>query len=181
MVQEIKKAIIKNSGEKTALFFSGGLDSSIIAKILKDNNEEFKCFTTGISESKDIEWAKIAAEKMDLDLEIIKIKDYEKYLDKVMKEFNFTNSIDLSISIPFFIACERASKYSSVGITGLGADEIFAGYGSHRKAYPNFKKVQEECENRLEIVKNDLKRDNQISSYFGMKLSNEYFSSKKNK
>jgi asparagine synthetase B (glutamine-hydrolysing) len=172
----IETAVLRTDGG--ALFFSGGLDSSLIAKILRDNRKRFRCFTSGLPNSKDLAWAKKAAGLMNLEIELIEINDYEKLLDEVFGRFSFKNAVDLSIAVPFFASCRKSRDYSINGITGLGADEAFAGYGSHRRVYPDMEKVQDECRKRLLGVKDDLKRDRQIAACFGMELSTPFLDRK---
>jgi len=72
----IKEAITKRIPErKVGLLFSGGLDSTVIAKILKDHGTEFTCYTAalkvrGMKEADDLVYAKKVAKKLGLKLKI---------------------------------------------------------------------------------------------------------------
>ena len=54
--------------ERFGILLSGGIDSTLIAKICKDCRTDFRCFCVGIKGSADIEGAKIAADKLSLNL-----------------------------------------------------------------------------------------------------------------
>ena len=53
---------------KFGILLSGGIDSTLIAKICKDFRTDFRCFCVGIKGSADIEGAKIAANKLNENL-----------------------------------------------------------------------------------------------------------------
>ena len=67
--ETLKKNIINSiPKEPFGILLSGGVDSTLIAKICKDNGVDFRCFCVGTKGSVDVKGAKIAAEKLDLDL-----------------------------------------------------------------------------------------------------------------
>ena len=63
-----KNVIDSMPSEPFGVLLSGGVDSTLIAKICKDNGADFRCFCVGIKGSADINGAKLAAEKLKLNL-----------------------------------------------------------------------------------------------------------------
>ncbi len=172
LIDAVEKNLNKN--EKVGLLFSGGLDSSIIGKILIDLNVDFVPITVGIKNSKDV----IASKKMAKDFfknhVIIDVnkKVIEKTIPEVIKIIDNSNVVDISVGCVTFLA----SKYASIFglkkiISGLGSDEIFCGYKSHEVALDKgFEEVHKECEKRVMDVKKDLERDTKISKNFDIKI-----------
>ena len=89
--QEQKKIILKNTEQllnqaiekripnrKFGLLFSGGIDSTFLAKHFKDNNYDFTCYTAVLDTEnivpKDLGYAQKAAQELGLKLKIKKIK-----------------------------------------------------------------------------------------------------------
>src|SRR3990172_5762934 len=69
--EEVMKALItavekRVPKEKFGLFLSGGVDSCLIALLLKKFTDNFVCYTVGIKGSKDVAAAQIAADKLKL-------------------------------------------------------------------------------------------------------------------
>ena len=63
--EAIKKSVISNlPNEPLGILLSGGIDSSLIAKICKDYGADFRCFCVGIKNSEDI---KVAGDSILLD------------------------------------------------------------------------------------------------------------------
>ncbi|MBI2650951.1 hypothetical protein HYX01_00585, partial [Candidatus Woesearchaeota archaeon] len=78
----IEKAIINRikNLKKFGILFSGGIDSTLIALICKKHNCNFTCFTVGIENSQDIEYAKVIAQKYNFSLEyrVLTLEEFEK-------------------------------------------------------------------------------------------------------
>src|SRR3989344_6081189 len=77
LFEAVKKRIPK---KKLGLLFSGGIDSTILAVILKEFNVDFTCYVSGfysenIKEAEDVIFAKKVAKELNLDLKVIEIKD----------------------------------------------------------------------------------------------------------
>src|SRR5574341_1721500 len=63
LVAAVEKRVPK---EKFGLWLSGGVDSSLLAVILKKFTDNFVCYSVGIKGSKDLEAAEFAAKKLKL-------------------------------------------------------------------------------------------------------------------
>ncbi|MBT7903717.1 diphthine--ammonia ligase [Candidatus Woesearchaeota archaeon] len=172
----LHKAILKRvPNKKFALLFSGGIDSTIIAWILKQKGYEFDCYTTvfedpALKEPEDLFYAKKIAAQIGLNLKIIKIKigDVEKYLKKIVPLIEDSNVVKVGVALTFFAACEQASKDGNkVIFSGLGSEEIFAGYNRHKQS----QNVNNECLSGLiKIYERDLYRDDVITMFNHLEL-----------
>ncbi len=179
-IDKIKKAlvlaVIKNmKDQKTGVLFSGGVDSSTIALILKQNRCDFICYTAGVKagrleRARDAEAAEYAAEKHGFKLNITEeeLEMVEKDIKDVMKIIKSHNVIKVGVGLAMYVAMREAKKDGvKLMYSGIGSEEIFAGYERHRKASD----ISEECRKGLdEIKKRDLERDYAIAGHFGIDL-----------
>ncbi len=158
---------------KLDLLFSGGLDSSFIALILKKLNIDFTCYAcavSGLGESKDLEYARKVANSLDLNLKIIEVglDDVEKELPLVCKLIESNNVTKVSVALPFYFACKKAKEDGAkVILSGVGSEDLFAGYERYVKSID----INKECYNGLlNIYERDLYRDDVITMYNNMEL-----------
>lgn len=161
VVNSIKKNIPQ---ERFGILFSGGVDSTVIAQVCKKEKKDFICYTAalkdkGLKQAEDLTFAKKVAKKLNLKLKIktINLDETEDYIKKILKILKEPNVIKVGVALPFYIAFEMAKKDNiNVMFSGLGSEELFAGYERHTKA----KDVNKECFNGfLNIYERDIKRD----------------------
>lgn len=121
-------------------FFSGGLDSSIIAHFVKGNkNIQHYCAS---KEEKDLKkegttsdghYAKKLAEEWGMNLEFINIGGNELTKELIQKTVQFNDDIIADGSqIPSYLITKKAASKSTVILSGMGADELFLGYAGHQ-------------------------------------------------
>ncbi|MFO7711219.1 MAG: diphthine--ammonia ligase, partial [Candidatus Woesearchaeota archaeon] len=163
----IKKRI---PDKKIGLLFSGGIDSTFLALVLKELGIPFTCYTAGVSEeSKDVKAAREVAEHLNLPLRT-KILDegLPAYLERIVPLIEDSNVVKVGVAIPFYLACEMAKKDNvKVLFSGLGSEEIFAGYNRHRQA----KDINKECLNGLlNMYERDLYRDDKVTMHHTIEL-----------
>ena len=147
------RSILENSISKYEskwIALSGGLDSSILAHLLKEQKPHAMTIITKDFFGTDLTYAQIIAKHTKLPLSLIQV-NMEEILDSIDETIrilgNF-NDIEIRNSIVPYIYLSSLKKMgvNSV-ITGDGADEIFAGY--------NFllKKRYEELDEELKRIK----------------------------
>ena len=123
------------SDVEVGLFLSGGLDSSLIGSIMKNQlGSKIKGFNIDYEEKFDgyageSEEATFAANHIGLDL----VKDKIKYLDykQILNNYTFFQDdlVGDEVGIPlFFLGRSTKSKSIKVVQVGEGADELFYGY-----------------------------------------------------
>ena len=115
----------EESGE-TAVAFSGGVDSALVAAGLGG-----PCYVAGFPDSHDLEVARAAADAMGLDLRVVELDhaDVERAVPRVAGATGRTNAMDVSIALPLYLVAERAATdgFDRLAV-GQGADELFGGY-----------------------------------------------------
>lgn len=170
--QAIKKRIPE---KKFGLLFSGGIDSTYLAKYFKDKGQDFTCYTavldtdSGVVPS-DLEAAQKVAKELGLKLKIkkIKLQEIPNYLKKIVPLIEDSNVVKVGVALTFYVACEMAKADScKVIFSGLGSEEIFAGYERHK----NSANINQECLSGLrKIYERDLYRDDVLTMDNSMEL-----------
>ncbi len=169
---EVERLLIKalKKRKSDVIAFSGGIDSALLAALA---DWKVKLVCVGLEGSPDLIEAEKLANENSWDIIFFKItsKDVENAISKVVKlvEGDYTN---ISIAAFEFLLYGFVKKlgYKSV-ITGLGAEEIFAGYKRHRDA----KDVHQECWNGLkELYEKDLVREEILAKYFKLDVRSPF-------
>ena len=129
---------------------SGGLDSSILAHLRKDQKPQTMTIITKDFLGTDLTFAQIIAKHVGLSLSLIQV-NMEEVLDSInetIKILGNFNDIEIRNSIvPYIYLTTLKKKGVNSVITGDGADEVFGGY--------NFllKKSDNEIEDELKRIK----------------------------
>jgi asparagine synthase (glutamine-hydrolysing) len=114
-------------------FLSGGVDSSAVSAILKKTNPNLRAFTIGFDDERynEIPYAKKVAEHLNLDhiTRNVTMSDVEVVYKKMVKLYDEPYN-DFSF-VPTYYVCKEAKSFSSVVISGDGADEVFCGYDKY--------------------------------------------------
>lgn len=141
----LNNAIVSQTAQnqKNGLFLSGGLDSSLLAALFKKNNltDNLNYYTTYTSFAdyekfgfeSDFKFSEIVANHLDINLTVVN------------PSFNSFNPLELSKKLEYPL-CDGAVFYTDIlakkahndGVkvlySGMGADELFAGYRRHKIA-----------------------------------------------
>jgi asparagine synthase (glutamine-hydrolysing) len=134
--QTLEDAVIKRtmSDVPWGAFLSGGLDSSIISAIVRQQVDELHTFSVGIEGSRDLEAARLAARHIgSIHHEYtLTVEEVWKELPRIVYSLESFDQDLVRNSIPTYFCSRLAAEYVKVILTGEGADELFAGYPYYR-------------------------------------------------
>tara|TARA_Y100000310_G_scaffold111103_1_gene109497 strand:- start:6291 stop:7193 length:903 start_codon:yes stop_codon:yes gene_type:complete len=178
----IEKAVISRAENlgKFGIMFSGGVDSTLIAFLCKKHNYDFTCFAIGLENSQDIEQARKVAEKYNFNLKykIFTLEELEETIKETIKILQSTDIVWVSVGSVVYAALQLALQHNIKTLfSGLGTEEIFAGYQRHEEALSNndFAAVHKESWNGLKNMwTRDLLRDSKIATHLGIELRTPY-------
>lgn len=164
ILDSVKKRVPK---EEFAVFFSGGVDSALIALILKQLGCKFTCYTVGFQSEngeipQDIWYAREIAKRFDLNYveKVFNLKEASDIIKQAVKIFptpkEFNAEYFVTIDVASVVIAAKSIAKEKIFFSGLGAEEIFAGYNRHCKV----EDVNAECWRGLrEMWSRDLYRD----------------------
>jgi diphthine-ammonia ligase len=182
LIEAVKKRILEDG--KLGVLFSGGIDSTLIAFILKKLDIEFVCISVGFHDGEakipeDIVESKRIANELGFEQEriMLNLDEMERVFKKtaqILKESGeeLVTVVNLGVGAVEVAAIEHGKKH---GIThflgGLGSEEIFAGYDRHEKALEQGGNdaLHNECLAGLKkMYQRDLRRDTLIPQALGV-------------
>ncbi|MBI2079976.1 7-cyano-7-deazaguanine synthase [Candidatus Micrarchaeota archaeon] len=125
----LQRSVEENLEDRIGIAFSGGIDSTLIAKVAKEH-AEILLFSVGTKESQDLEYAeKIAAE---LGLKLHKSVLAEPDILEIYKKCQEIIPGDLlkvELMVPVYEVARMAKENGiSVVLFGSGSEELFVGY-----------------------------------------------------
>jgi len=121
--------------DEIGVIFSGGLDSSYLALLLREMSEnvplKIKLYAVGVKDSHDVEAAIYASKFLNLDLEICEVTEdlIRQALPEVVKAIGDDNLMKVGVGLTTYFATKLVARDGiKVAISGQGADELFGGY-----------------------------------------------------
>ncbi|MBW3018929.1 asparagine synthetase B, partial [Candidatus Woesearchaeota archaeon] len=167
LVKAVQKRVPKR---KLGLLFSGGLDSTILAFLLKKLKVPFNCYMTVCGKKNDAEQAMKIAKELKLNLKVIKVSEdkIKKALPEVISLIESADPVKVEVATTLYFSLKEARKDNiKVIFSGVGADDIFGGYKRMLAA----KEINlDSISNLRRMYERDLYRDDVISMYNNIEL-----------
>ncbi len=177
MIQSIESV---TESKTMGISFSGGVDSSLLAKITKDLGYDVMLLTMGFEDSHDVEFSKIMAKTLGMrhEIELISEKTFSDVARKIWDMINVDNLSWNENCIAFYYVAKLAKRKNiTVIMTANGIDELFCGYNSYRDFIPEGEEavlglMKEKLDNEIRMMK----AVNQVTSEFGVQIVQPFLS-----
>ena len=175
LLTEMQNAVKSTiSDNKIGVAFSGGVDSTLLAKLLKDMDYDVNLLTVGFHDSHDINFAlevnQILGYKHDiLEIDPITFKEISSEIHNIIKTDNLSWNEN---SIAFYYVSKLAQDHGlTTVVTANGIDELFCGYNSYREAISiGENEVIEMMNSKLENEKQMMVAVNNVCSKFRVQI-----------
>ena len=165
--------------DKVGIIFSGGVDSTIIARITVDLGIKPILYSVGQESSVDLKFSKKAAKWLDLPLkyQLIDEKVVRENLPGILDAIEDYNIMKIGVGMTAYLSSKMAHEDGlKVVLSGQGADELFGGYHRYLDYFHN------KGENAQDDLKNDvlnlyhvnLERDDEACMAHGVELRVPY-------
>jgi asparagine synthase (glutamine-hydrolysing) len=161
---------------RVGLLFSAGLDSSLLAWIMRDlgREKDLTLYTSGLEGCVDLECVNRVKEEFEVRTRIIGEEELMNYVRKVIYAIEDWNPMKVSVGLPLYAACEAAGDAGlKVVLSGQGADELFAGY--HRYLNMSVDDVEKALITDIQrIAEVNLERDDAVAMASALELRVPY-------
>jgi asparagine synthase (glutamine-hydrolysing) len=176
------EAVSECAPEKIAVAFSGGVDSSLLARICQDLGKETTLITVGFSGSHDIQFSSTIAAKMVMKQVVLEIEhdDFGEKLQTVRERIRCANTSHLENCVAYLYISKAAREEGlDVVLSGNGCDELFCGYNAYRVVYDRgdaalSQLMEEKIANELELVA----EISVVARQFGVEVRQPFLSEK---
>ncbi|WXG42617.1 MAG: asparagine synthase-related protein [Promethearchaeati archaeon SRVP18_Atabeyarchaeia-1] len=117
--------------KEIGILFSGGLDSSVVAKLSMDLGVKCRLYCAGTRSSRDIYNARRMSSTLQIPLTEAEVtyENVAENLPRVVSLVESTDMIVVSTSLPIYFAIrESVNRGETLVLHGQGADELYGGY-----------------------------------------------------
>lgn len=128
----LDEAVVKRlmADVPVGVYLSGGLDSSLVAALMRPHTVRLHSFTAGTEGAPDLEAAREVAALLGTEHHelIYSADEVEAAIPEVIGSLESFDAPLVRSAVPMYFVSTLAARHVKVVLTGEGADELFAGY-----------------------------------------------------
>jgi len=162
LLEALRYAVEKFCPRHVSVFFSGGLDSLILAKLIRDRGYSPLLLTVGTVESHDFAAAESAASFLGLEVEkvVVDEKNVAKALELLENVLGPLGDMDAAIAVAMYLLSKKSVEMGcGAAVLGQGADELFGGYMKYERILH---------ENGYQVLEQVMRRDFEMLAAEGL-------------
>lgn len=170
--RRLETAVYKRlmSDVPVGVYLSGGLDSSLIAALMRPHTVQLHSFTAGMEGAPDIAAARQVANFLGTSHHelIYTAEEVKNALPEVIRYLESFDAPLVRSAVPMYFVSKLAAEHVKVVLSGEGADELFAGYSYLGKITngPTLRKELADITIRLQDT--NLQRADRVSMAHGL-------------
>jgi asparagine synthase (glutamine-hydrolysing) len=130
--RRLDHAVVKRlmSDVPVGVYLSGGLDSSVVAALMRPHAVRLHSFTAGMEGAPDIEAAREVARFLGTEHHemVYTPADVQSALPLIIRCLESFDAPLVRSAVPMYFVSRLAAEHVKVVLSGEGADELFAGY-----------------------------------------------------
>jgi len=130
--RRLDRAVVKRlmSDVPVGVYLSGGLDSSLVAALMRPHTVRLHSFTAGMPGAPDLEAARTVARFLGTEHHELTYtaQDVRNALPEVVRCMESFDAPLVRSAVPMYFVSKLAAQHVKVVLSGEGADELFAGY-----------------------------------------------------
>ena len=157
IAETLERAVVKRlmADVPVGVFLSGGLDSSLIAALMRRHVDELHSFSVGLEGSSDLDAAREVARSLGTihHERVYTPADVVAAIDPVIRHLESWDPALIRSAIPCWFVSELAARHVKVVLSGEGSDEAFAGY-RYFASYEDPAELHAECARLLGALHN---------------------------
>lgn len=130
--RRLEQAVVKRlmGDVPVGVYLSGGLDSSLVAALMRPHSVRLHSFTAGMAGAPDLEAAREVARFLETEHHelVYTATDVERALPEVIAHLESFDAPLVRSAVPMHFVSRLVAEHVKVVLSGEGADELFAGY-----------------------------------------------------
>jgi asparagine synthase (glutamine-hydrolysing) len=163
--------------DRVGIIFSGGVDSLLIAYLIRKLGVPFTCYTAGHGdEASDLGWAIRLAEQLGFPLQYKKLSKEAigELVPEIIRDIEDHSLNQVEVAVPIYASVRLAQEAGErVILSGQGADELFGGYSWYpavvdQEGYETFERRS--FDDAFLLYKECLEREDKIAMAHSMEL-----------